>query len=311
MGRVRLALALGVLMVGGTAAAESAVRVLFVGNSFFFGAVSSAEHYRPDSVHDLNATDYGGVPAIFKRFAEQAGFDVDVSLETVPGAGFDEHYDHHQQQLDAPWDVVIMSTYSTLDRVHPGNPASLLHYTPLLAQLFVCRNPAVQLYLNATWTRADETYLPSGHWVGQPVEAMASDVLKGYEAAQSPESLIRDVIPTGSAWIRAMHEGIADPNPYDGLTPGLVDLWATDHYHASVAGYYLEALMIYGVITGNDPAALGASERAAGELALSATLAVALQRVAHAEIAAHARPERGTSSQSGCAAPSQASEAAH
>ena len=80
--------------------------------------------------------------------------------------------------------------------------------------------------------------------------------------------------------------GIADTNPYDGIDPGKVDLWATDHYHASVAGYYLEALMIFGAVTGRDPVALGASEDAARELGLAADLAVALQQVARAQLQA-------------------------
>ena len=28
----------------------------------------------------------------------------------------------------------------------------------------------------ATWTRADQTYQPQGHWYGKPVNAMADDL---------------------------------------------------------------------------------------------------------------------------------------
>ena len=268
------------------AGASAALRVLFVGNSFFYGAVSAAEHYRPPSVHDLNGSGFGGVPALFKRFAEESGIDAEVSLETVPGVGFDEHYEHRRDRLDAPWDEVILSTYSTLDRDHPGDPAMLQHYTPLLVDLFVARNPAVHIHLNATWTRADQTYLPEGHWAGRGVEAMAEDVQAGYEAAWHAEPRIRQVIPTGAAWTRAMHSGIADTNPYDGIDPGKVDLWAADHYHASVAGYYLEALMIFGDLTGLDPRSLGPNERVAVELGFANAQTTALQRVAAEELAA-------------------------
>jgi hypothetical protein len=260
-------------------------RVLFVGNSFFYGAVATAEHYRPDSVEDLNGTQYGGVPAIVKQLMDEAHWEATVALEAVPGVGFDEHYERRRQRLDAAWDVVVMSTYSTLDRDHPGDPAALLHYTPLLAQLFVCRNPEVQLYLNATWTRADQTYLPTGHWYGRPVEAMAQDVRAGYDTALAREPRIRAVIPTGEAWTRAMHDGIADSNPYDGVDAGKLDLWADDHYHASNAGYYLEALVVYGAVTGLDPAAFGPTERAAAELGLAPASAVRLQAVARAQLA--------------------------
>ena len=280
---------LGLMLVLGSlpVAAGQPGRVLFVGNSFFYGAVSAAEQYRPESVHDLNGSGYGGVPAIFKRFTEEAGIEADVSLETVPGVGFDEHYDHRRARLDAPWDEVVMSTYSTLDRDHPGDPTALLHYTPLLAHLFAERNPHVRIHLNATWTRADQTYVAEGHWFGRPVEAMADDVWAGYVAAQKAEPLVHDVVPTGTAWNRAFHEGIADTNPYDGIDAGKVDLWASDHYHASVAGYYLEALVIFAAVTGRDPTSLGSEEAAAADLGIPKELAVRLQQIAAAEIHAH------------------------
>jgi hypothetical protein len=102
------------------------------------------------------------------------------------------------------------------------------------------------------------------------------------------------VIPVGEAWNRAFATGIADPNPYDGVAFGQLDLWAHDQYHASTAGYYLEALVIFGVVTHHDPAALGAEEQAAADLGLSAGEALALQRVAHDELAAQAsRPTAG------------------
>ena len=44
---------------------------------------------------------------------------------------------------------------------------------------------------------------------------------------------IKAVIPVGEAWTRAMQTGIADPNPYDGVDAGKLDLWTYDHYHAS------------------------------------------------------------------------------
>jgi len=58
-----------------------------------------------------------------------------------------------------------------------------------------------------------------------------------------------------------------------------------DHYHASTAGYYLEALMLFGAITGRDPRSLGGREAAAADLGLSPRQAGDLQRVAHRAIA--------------------------
>ena len=47
-------------------------RVTFVGNSFTQGAHSAARNWGADMVTDLNGAGYGGVPALFKLFAEQA-----------------------------------------------------------------------------------------------------------------------------------------------------------------------------------------------------------------------------------------------
>ena len=64
-------------------------------------------------------------------------------------------------------------------------------------------------------------------------------------------------MPVGLAWNRAFAAGVADPNPYDGITPGQINLWAYDSYHASEFGYYLEALLVFGKVTGHDPLSLG------------------------------------------------------
>ena len=96
----------------------------------------------------------------------------------------------------------------------------------------------------------------------------------------------RRVIPVGEAWTRAMQTGVADPNPYDGIDAGKLDLWTYDHYHGSVYGYYLEALTIFGTLTGRDPRSLGDSECSAYELGLSRPQVKALQQVAFDQLAA-------------------------
>ncbi len=88
------------------------------------------------------------------------------------------------------------------------------------------------------------------------------------------------MIPVGDAWMRAFDTGVADPNPYDGITSGQIDLWTKDHYHASAEGYYLEALMAFGDLTGLDPRSLGDGECSAFELGMSVAEVKALQQVA-------------------------------
>jgi len=265
-----------------------AASILFVGNSFLYAANSAVRVYRPESVVDLNGGGVGGVPALFATFAHESGLDYSVSLETAPGVGLDYHWEKRRAALDRAWDEVVLSGYSTLDRDHPGDAAMLTDYAGRLATMLHCRNPSVVVHLNSTWTRADQTYLATGHWYGRPVTAMAMDVRAGNDAAAAASAYVRDVIPVGEAWSRAFATGVADPNPYDGVAFGQLDLWSWDQYHASTAGYYLEALVIFGAVTGRDPLLLGARERAGYDLGLSEPQVHALEQVAHDELVAQA-----------------------
>jgi hypothetical protein len=134
------------------------------------------------------------------------------------------------------------------------------------------------------------TYKPGGAWFGKPISAMESDVRAGYDKAAAASPLVHGVVPVGAAWNRAIETGFAAPNPYDGIPFGKVDLWAFDNYHASTFGYYLEALMIFGAVTGKDPRALGPRETAAMELGVSPAQTTAMQQIAYDELAASARP---------------------
>ena len=260
---------------------RAATKILFVGNSFTYGANSPAMHYKADTVHDLNGDGIGGVPALFKAFTREAGLDYDVSLETSGGKNFDFHYTTKLGLIDKPWDVVVMQGYSTLDAKAPGDATDLVKYAVMLADEFHKQNPQVQLWLDATWSRPDQTYPDGTHWHGQPIEQMALDVRKGYDQAKAASPWFTGIFPVGEAFNLAIRDGVADPNPYDGLTFNQLDLWAWDHYHASGAGYYLEALVEFGALTGKDPLSLGAHEPCATDMGLSPAQATALQTVAH------------------------------
>jgi hypothetical protein len=267
-------------------AARPAPSVLFIGNSFMFGGGSPVRFFRPHTVTDLNGEGSGGVPALFKAFAAQAGRDFAVSIETSGGKNFDYHVREKAAVIGRAWDHVVANGYSTLNQAKPGDPALLISSAKALAELLHAKNPAVDLRLFATWSRADQVYPAAGHWHGQPIEKMALDVRAAYDGAAATTPIIRAIIPVGEAWNRAMKTGVADPNPYDGIAFGQVSLWTYDHYHASTYGYYLAALVIFGDLTGLDPRSLGKAERAAVELGLSATQAEALQKVAFDELTA-------------------------
>ena len=270
-----------------TAGAQTGTSVLFIGNSFTFGAGSPVRFYRAETVTDLNNEGIGGVPALFKSFTTQAGLAYDVYLETRGGSGLEFHLENKLGVIgQRPWDTVVMHGQSTLDFDKPGDPAKLIATSRQLSEFFRERNPGVRVHLMATWSRADETYPAGGAWSGKPIEAMARDVRTANDRAAAGAPAIKSVIPVGEAWTRAIRAGIADPNPYDGIEAGKLNLWTYDHYHASAHGYYLEALVIFGSLTGRDPRSLGENECSGYELGFSRPQVKALQQIAFDELAA-------------------------
>ena len=270
----------------GTTGAAAGTSVLFIGNSFLFGSGSAVRFYRADTVTDLNNEGIGGVPALFKSFTQQAGLDYDVSLETRGGVGLDFHLAeqarrHRTAQLGHRRDARLQHAR----RRQAARSGEAHRHQQTDGGLSCGRNPKVQLYLMATWSRADQTYPAKGAWAGQPIEAMARDVRAAYDKAAAGAA-VKAVIPVGEAFTRAIQTGVADPNPYDGIEAGKLDLWTYDNYHASTHGYYLEALVIFGSVTGRDPRSLGQNECSAFELGLSRTEAKALQQVAFDQLAA-------------------------
>ncbi|MBV9528487.1 DUF4886 domain-containing protein [Sphingomonas sp.] len=255
-------------------------KILFVGNSFTFGALSPVMTYRKDSVTDLNGDGMGGVPALFKRFADEAGLRYDVSLETAAGQTLAWHLANRSTVLDRSWDAVVLQQYSTLDPDRPGEVTTTIPAARSLAERFRRRNPGVDISLVATWTRPDLTYPMGKRWSGQPVERMALDLRKADDTVRAEVPSIARVVPVGQAFTCAIDRGLADPNPYDGVAPGKIDLWATDHYHASTYGYYLEALTLFAAITRSDPRKLGGGEKAARELGIAGATVSALQGIA-------------------------------
>lgn len=263
--------------------ASAADSVLFLGNSFTYGSGSAVRFYRNHTVTDLNDEGIGGVPALFKSFADQAGLDYDVALETRGGAGLDFHLAQKRDVIAGRgWDVVVAHGHSLLDPEAPRDASKLIATSRELAALLRDKNARVELYLMATWSRADQVYPAEGAWAREPIARMASDVRAAYDRAAAAADAV--VIPVGEAWNRAMETGVADSNPYDGIEAGKVDLWTFDHYHASTHGYYLEALVIFGRLTGRDPRSLGGGECSAFELGLSRAEAGALQEVAFREL---------------------------
>jgi hypothetical protein len=274
-----------ILATGMVGRAADGGSILFIGNSFTFGSGSAVHYYRSNTVTDLNHEGVGGVPALFKVFTEQAGLKFDVSLETRGGVGIDFHLENKKAEISSkPWDVVVAHGYSTLDQDKPRDPAKLIATSKELADLMRAKNPKVDLYLTSTWSRPDQVYPDKGVWHGSPIEVMAKDIRAAYDKAAAASGA--KVVPVGDAFNRAMAVGFADKNPMDGLDKDTIDLWTFDNYHASTYGYYLEALMVFGRVTGRDPRSLGSNECSGMELGISRPQVEKLQQIAFDELAA-------------------------
>jgi len=177
-------LALASLLLAAPASAKS---ILFVGNSFTFGAGSPVMTWNAKSVTDLNHDGVGGVPALLKRFATESGLYFEVSLETAAGQSLDWHWHNRRALLDRSWDIVVLQEYSTLDPDRPGDPTRLLSASRQFSTMFRGRNPKVKIGLVATWSRPDQTFPSEGHWAGQPIERMALDIRRGRRPRTSIE----------------------------------------------------------------------------------------------------------------------------
>jgi len=271
------------------APAIAASEILFIGNSFTYGSRSAVKFYQSDSVSDLNGPDelgrtIGGVPALFKEFTRETGLDYEVSVETVGGSGLDYHLAEKRHLIDKNWDVVVGHGYSTLDRANPGNPALLISSTSEMAEMLAAQNSEVKFYLLATWSRPDQTYPAgaTGPWKNTPIQQMGEDVERAYEAAaRNAGTHVAGIIPLGTTFNAAIAQGLADDNPYDDVGASKMNLWAYDHYHGSSFGYYLEALMVFGKVTGVDPLSLAGKDHVAEDLGISPAQAQALMRLAH------------------------------
>ena len=286
MQRILCGLLLAVLVLASANLQAASRSILFIGNSFIFGSGSAVRFYRANTVTDLNNEGIGGVPALFKSFTQQAGLDYAVSLETRGGVGLDFHLAEKLPQIGSkPWDVVVMHGFSLLDADKPRDPAKLIATSKQMAEFLRGKNPSADLFLMATWARADNVYPEKGAWHGTSVETMTKDLRAAYDQA-AKNAAIKTVVPVGESFLRAMNTGVADSNPYDGIEARKLNLWTYDSYHASTYGYYLEALTIFGSVTGLDPRSLGDLECSAFELGLSRAEAKSLQEVAFNQLAA-------------------------
>lgn len=274
--------------------------ILFVGNSYTHGKYQPVLSYNNRNVTDLNfglssdnprhqriATEpgpWGGIPGIFAKLVAEALLNYQVSIEAVSARGLAFHANPENQATaiiyQAQWDVVILQDKSigALPKQRQGRLPAFLKAVTALEQGIHAANPHAQIYLYATWPRADLTYLPGGVYYGESIQTMAEDLYRGY--AQAAQASQCHPIYVGNAWLAAIDANIAVRNPYQPISTTQINLWGHDHSHASVFGSFLSALMIYTAVTGLDPRQLGYAQ-AAQDLGISAEVTRKLAEIAH------------------------------
>jgi len=136
------------------------------------------------------------------------------------------------------------------------------------------------------------------YYEAEGLAGMTADLHAAFATKLQSNPNFAGVLPVGDAFQRAVDTGIAKGDGFytaDGVYATAVpqdkiNLWWDDYLHASKYGSYLSALVIFGKLTGINPASFGASEQAAADLGIGPGDAVKLQRVAWDQLAAEGMP---------------------
>ena len=181
-------------------------------------------------------------------------------------------------------------------------PITLFQTPPMASYGYTSSDAEKLLYGTSYGASVDAPYVGAD----DPMAQMEGDIRASYRAVatgwnmENPSASHIDVSPVGDAWIAAMRFGIAQRDPYLASEPAeAVDLWDSDvldacctvpiGYHPSPYGAYLDALVLFGTLTGRDPLSLAPFGPTARALGIPANVAVGLQmsasRALHARLA--------------------------
>lgn len=277
---------------------------------------------KPLGSEAITPNPWGGIPGIVKALADQAQLDTDIQLSLRGGATLRGHllntnpagWDMRANLASARWDVVVLQGNSTEPLNRAGGNfcqfnAFVGHLTRFLTvgdafgfrESTACpgssgtmrnipanrnANPLARVYLYQTWARPDMIYPVGEAYSGESLETMTADLATAYGQAAVNNGGIAGVVPVGDAFLRAVQEGYAVRDPYQGDTSAVDLWWREDNFHPGSHGSYLSALMMFGSITGIDPASFGATEKAAADLGISPLNAMRLQGVASRTLSA-------------------------
>lgn len=252
-----------------------ALDVLFVGNSFTFGN----SNYNHAAITDANGQGHGGVPALFKKMADEGGHPgVNVTIEAAAGQNLGHHLRDKAGVIGRRWDCVVLQDHSTraLTTHSGGNVAAFRRAIGALAELVRAQNPSARVLLYQTW--AYPKIVPE---IYQSMRAMQDEITAAYASAAADFGLAASV-PVGEAFMRALETGLAY-DPTAGAQPGKFNLYVGDNLHPSKYGCYLAASLFYAEILAADPRLLPTGPgSSAARLGISPADAAALQEIAFA-----------------------------
>ena len=211
-----------------TAPTNKALRIFFIGNSFTLG---------------------GPVPTLVGSLAGGAGFPKPhIEYSAVGGYTLSKHRALAKSTSGVAkggWDYVVLQEYSTKPTDNMGNPAGFKQDATWFYDLTKKHSPKAWVVLYETWARhKDHSYYPSKFKYPAEMQAQLrkhyNDAAKGYipKNAKATIKTHVKVAPAGDAW----EKHLAQPSP--------LGLHASDKYHASKLGAYLNAAVIFSTVYG-------------------------------------------------------------
>lgn len=262
--------------------------------------MESTEEYGP----------WGGIPGVFAELASEAKVPYDVHIEAISATTLAENYEAARDVIAQPlWDSVVLQEASfepisaSLSQDPKSDPQAFCEAVTTIERGVHEVASQADIYLYSTWAPADTAYLDttldarsfSDEGFRRSLEALTVAYRDAYIGAARYDGNIRGIAPVGDAWALAWREGIANPDPFAGSAPGVALSFGylagsqpstkdvpTDagFHHPSKYGAYLNALVLFGTVTGTDVRMFGEHEQAAEDLGISGQIAVALQHVA-------------------------------
>lgn len=167
----------------------------------------------------------GGVGTQVERMARALGLSLKAGEAAVGGFSFEDHFERPEGARESlatgGWDRVVLQEQS-------GRPLFAPELFERYGRLLVAeaRSAGARPLLYMTWAR-------------EPFPEEQADLTDAY--CRLARGLGVDLAPVGAAWQRARQ-----------LDPDLT-LHASDGVHANREGLYLNALVIFGALTGEDP----------------------------------------------------------